>query len=130
MIDGFSRKQHWQPHKKQHVLLKQNMTNVSRQFEPRKEYTEEPSKTRSSKKLKPLKRWKVYISKSARHLHHYAKQVLMWAIYLNGFYSIAQFCLFVGLTPPYHNIKYAILLLEEFNIMCKILTIMEKIFTD
>ena len=43
----------------------------------------------------------------------------MWAIYLNGSYSISQLYLFIGLAPPHHNVRYAILLLAEHNIMCK-----------
>ena len=56
---------------------------------------------------------------SAQHLYQYALQVLMWAIYLNGSYSISQFYLFIGLAPPHHNIRYTILLLAECNIMYK-----------
>ena len=67
----------------------------------------------------PSGRWDITVSKSVRHLHLYTMQVLMWAVYFNGFYAKQEFCTLMGLVDSHHNVTYAIYIIEEFGFICR-----------
>ena len=53
----------------------------------------------------PEKYWNQEISKANRELYPYAMEAIYWVVYLNGFYPIREFCLFMGYSPSHHHVK-------------------------